>query len=228
MPSHRKGDLSEGLSPEISIVARGQAFHDAETSNGLRDNKGECSYGVPGSETVAGKSTVMSERGRSVRFSAHEYRVEVEKTTKRKGRTEVGSVHIVRWAARSSGGLKFLWRSIGERYIQKGRSNFLPAVLWDGGQGVRRETESEGSEEKCRAVIERETSQGEPVGQRWDKVEPAIWRRRRSQSPIEPRCLRAARHGRTASDPRRTHAVPERHRDKLNYKRKSEVGSDAA
>ena len=108
MPSHRKGDLSaaakaEGLSPEIFVVARGQAFHDAETSNGLRDNKGERSYGVPGSETVAGKSTVMSERGRSVRFSAQEYRVEVEKTTKRKGRTEVGSVHISRRATSVEG-----------------------------------------------------------------------------------------------------------------------------
>ena len=70
MPSHRKGDLSaaakaEGLNPEISVVVRGQAFHSAETSNGLRDKNGERNYGVPGSETVAGKSTVMSELGRS-------------------------------------------------------------------------------------------------------------------------------------------------------------------
>jgi hypothetical protein len=75
MSSHRKGDISaaakaEGLSPEIYIVARGQAFHFAETSNGLRDNKGKCNYGVPGSKTVAGKSTVMSELGSSARFSA--------------------------------------------------------------------------------------------------------------------------------------------------------------
>jgi len=70
MPSRREGDLSaaakaEGLSPEIFIVARGQALHFAETSNGLRDNNGKRNYGVPGSETVAGKSTVMSELGRS-------------------------------------------------------------------------------------------------------------------------------------------------------------------
>lgn len=98
MSSHRKGDLSaaakaEGLSPEIYIVARGQALHNAETSNGLRDNNGECSYGVPGSETVAGKSTVVSELGRSVQFFREKYRVEAEKVTKRDDWTEVGSVH---------------------------------------------------------------------------------------------------------------------------------------
>jgi hypothetical protein len=42
--------------------------------------------------------------------------------------------------------------------------------------------ESEGHEEKYRAVIDGET-QDEPVGQRWDKVEPALWWRRRSHSP---------------------------------------------
>lgn len=98
MSSHRKGDLSaaakaEGLSPEIFIVARGQAFHFAETSNGLCDNKGEHSYGVSGSKTVAGKSTVVSELGRSVGFFTKKYRVEAEKATKRDDQTEVGSVH---------------------------------------------------------------------------------------------------------------------------------------
>jgi len=98
MPSHRKGDLSatakaEGLSPEIVNVARGQALHFAETRNGLRDNNGERNYGVPGSETVAGKSTVMPELGRSVSLSEMEHRVEAEKATKREGGTEVGSAH---------------------------------------------------------------------------------------------------------------------------------------
>ena len=74
MSSHREGDLSaaakaEGLSPEIINVARGQALHFAETSNGLCDNKGEHSYGVSGSKTVAGESTVMSELGRSTPLS---------------------------------------------------------------------------------------------------------------------------------------------------------------
>ena len=98
MSSHREGDLSaaakaEGLSPEIINVARGQALHFAETSNGLCDNKGEHSYGVSGSETVAGKSTIESELGRSVGFFMKKYRVEAEKVTKRDDRTEVGSVH---------------------------------------------------------------------------------------------------------------------------------------
>ncbi len=65
MSSHREGDLSAAtqvkvLSPEISIDARGQALHLAETSNGLRDKNGERNYGVPGSESAAGKSTVIA------------------------------------------------------------------------------------------------------------------------------------------------------------------------
>ena len=42
-----------------------------------------------------------------------------------------------------------------------------------GGQGVRREAESERHEEKDRAVIKGGTSD-EPVGQRWEKVESAL------------------------------------------------------
>ena len=45
-----------------------------------------------------------------------------------------------------------------------------------GGQGVHREVGSEGHEEKQRAVVDKKD---EPVGQRWGKVEPALWRRRR-------------------------------------------------
>jgi len=71
MSSRGEGDLSvaakaEGLSPEIVIVARGQALRFAETNNGLCDNKGEHSYGVSWAETVVGKLTVVSELGRSV------------------------------------------------------------------------------------------------------------------------------------------------------------------
>ena len=46
-------------------------------------------------------------------------------------------------------------------------------MLCFGGQGVHREVESEGHEEKYRAVIDGET-QDEPVGQRWGKVESAV------------------------------------------------------
>ncbi len=48
-----------------------------------------------------------------------------------------------------------------------------------GGQGVHREVESEGHEEKYRAVIDGGCPEDEPVGQRRGKVEPALWRRRR-------------------------------------------------
>ena len=73
-----------------------------------------------------------------------------------------------------------------------------------GGQGVHREVESEGHEEKYRAVIDGGHPEDELVGQRWDKVESALWRRRRSHSPTAPRCLRTARYGRTVRDLRRT------------------------
>src|SRR6266571_487269 len=79
--------------------------------------------------------------------------------------------------------------------------------------------ESEGHEEKYRAVIDGET-QDEPVGQRWGKVESALLRRRRSHSPTAPRCLRAARYRRTARDLRRTDRVSGWHRSKQTYKRK--------
>src|SRR5207253_4617032 len=52
-----------------------------------------------------------------------------------------------------------------------------------GGQGVHREVESEGHEEKYRAVIDGGHPEDEPVGQRWGKVEPALWRRRRLIHP---------------------------------------------
>ena len=54
-----------------------------------------------------------------------------------------------------------------------------PASLLVGGQGVRSDPESEGFEEKYRAVIESGATPDEQVGQRWGKVEPAVWGRRR-------------------------------------------------
>jgi hypothetical protein len=86
--------------------------------------------------------------------------------------------------------------------------------------------ESEGHEEKYRAVIDGGYPEDEPVGQRWGKVEPALWRRRRSHSPTAPRCLRMARYGRTARDLRRTGRVPSSIgvSDPIS---KSEMGSDA-
>ena len=89
-----------------------------------------------------------------------------------------------------------------------------------GGQGVHREVESEGHEEKYRAVIDGGHPEDEPVGQRWGKVEPALRRRRRSHSPTAPRCLRTARYGRTTCDLRRTGRVTRWHWSKQTYKRK--------
>src|SRR5512142_3476630 len=95
------------------------------------------------------------------------------------------------------------------------------------GQGVRREAGSERLAEKYRAVIEGGHPHDEPVGQRWGKVEPALWGRRRSYPPTVSRCLRTARSGRSRRDPRRTRSVPGWHRDQRPYTPQSEVGSDA-
>lgn len=87
-----------------------------------------------------------------------------------------------------------------------------------GGQGVHREVESGGFAEQSRAVVEGVIPQDEPVGQRWGKVEPALWGRRRSHPPTAPRCLRTARDGRSMRDPRRAPKVSVWQRDKQPYK----------
>jgi len=102
-----------------------------------------------------------------------------------------------------------------------------PSARTTGGQGVRREAGSERPAEKYRAVIEGGHPHDEPVGQRWGKVEPALWGRRRSHPPTVSRCLRTARYGRSRRDPRRTRPVPGWHRDQRPYKPEGEVVSDA-
>ena len=62
------------------------------------------------------------------------------------------------------------------------KADLKPPLSLSGGQGVRREAESEGHE-KYRAVIEGLHPEDELVGRGWGKVEPAIGRRRRSHSP---------------------------------------------
>jgi hypothetical protein len=52
-------NASEGFSPEICPVALGQGFFHLEASIAAHDN-GECVSGVPGSQTIAGHSTVHS------------------------------------------------------------------------------------------------------------------------------------------------------------------------
>ncbi len=62
MRSQREGVLSATTqvkvsSPEIVNIAQGQGFHVLEASTAARV-KGECVSGVPGSESVAGNTTV--------------------------------------------------------------------------------------------------------------------------------------------------------------------------
>src|SRR5450432_1422426 len=105
------------------------------------------------------------------------------------------------------------------RKLDTAKADLEPPLAVPGGQGVHREVESEGHEEKYRAVIDGGHPEDELVGQRRGKVEPALWRRRRSHSPAAPRCLRTARYGRTTCDLRRTGRVSGWHRSKQTYKR---------
>ena len=123
----------------------------------------------------------------------------------------------------SLAGERKVWRTL---YGHEGESRIQPrgpeatAPRDSGGQGVRREAESEGHAEKYRAVVDGGHPDDEPVGQRWGKVEPALWGRRRSHPPTVSRCLRTARYGRSRRDPRRTRSVLGWHREKRPYKRK--------
>jgi hypothetical protein len=66
------------------------------------------------------------------------------------------------------------------RKPETAKTNLEPSFSWClGGQGVRSDPESEGFEEKYRAVINGGHPEDEQVGQRWSKVEPALWGRRR-------------------------------------------------
>jgi hypothetical protein len=71
------------------------------------------------------------------------------------------------------------------------------SLQFSGGRG---EVESEGHEEKYRAVIKGGYPDDELVGRRWAKVEPALRGLRRSHSPTAPRCVQIARYGRTMRD----------------------------
>ena len=83
-------------------------------------------------------------------------------------------------------GEKKVWRSLNgkrKRKPETAKADLKPRLAVPGGQGVRREAESEGHEEKHRAVIEGSQPDDDLVGRGWGKVEPAVGRRRRSHSP---------------------------------------------
>ena len=58
--------------------------------------------------------------------------------------------------------------------LDTAKADLEPPLAVPGGQGVRREAESEGHDEKYRAVIDGGHPEDELVGQRWGKVEPAL------------------------------------------------------
>ena len=101
-----------------------------------------------------------------------------------------------------------------------------PAGYLAGGQGVRSDPESEGFEEKYRAVID----WGEPRMNRSAKdgarSSPHYGGEGVTHSPIVPRCLLTARYGRFMCDPRRPAGVLVLNQvsDPIS---ESEMGSDA-
>src|SRR6476661_7373334 len=86
----------------------------------------------------------------------------------------------------SPAGERKVWRSLNgheDESRKQPRRDLKPPLAVPGGQGVRREAESEGPAEKYWAVIEGRHPEDELVGRGWGKVEPAKGRRRRSHSP---------------------------------------------
>ena len=69
------------------------------------------------------------------------------------------------------------------RKSETAKADLKPPLCGTRRAGVRRKAESEGHEEKCRAVIKGRHPEDELVGRGWGKVEPAVRRRRRSHSP---------------------------------------------
>ena len=93
------------------------------------------------------------------------------------------------------------------------------AQLDPGGQGVHREMESEGHEEKYRAVIEGATPTMNWSAKGGTRSSLQYRGEGVTHSPAAPRCLRTARYGRTMRDLRRTDGVFGRHWSKQTYKR---------
>ncbi len=89
MVSH---NASEGFSPEICLVALDQEVHHSEASIAAHE-QGECVSGGPGSQTIAGHSTVHSGTREShvvLKRSLHQ----AEEARRGYGGMAVGPVHI--------------------------------------------------------------------------------------------------------------------------------------
>ena len=101
-----------------------------------------------------------------------------------------------------------------------------PAGSLAGGQGVRSDPESEGFEEKYRAVIEWERSLMNRSAKDGVRSSPHYGGEGVTHSPIAPRCLLAARYGRFMRDPRRPVGVLVLNQVSAPIS-ESEMGSDA-
>ena len=82
-----------------------------------------------------------------------------------------------------------------------------PASLLVGGQGVRSDPESEGFEEKYRAVIDWGRPRMNRSAKDGARSSPHYGGEGVTHSPIVPRCLLTARYGRFMRDPRRPAGV---------------------
>jgi len=92
-----------------------------------------------------------------------------------------------------------------KRKLDTDKVDLKPLFKETGGQGVHREVESEGHEEKYRAVIDGGYPEDEPVGQKVERGRACtIGAKAFLIRSTKPRCLRTARYGRTTRDLRRT------------------------
>jgi hypothetical protein len=94
-----------------------------------------------------------------------------------------------------------------------------PAGLLAGGQGVRSDLESEGFEEKYRAVIDWARALMNRSAKDGVRSSPHYGGEGVTHSPIVPRCLLAARYGRFMRDPGRPVGVLAPWPGKRPYKR---------
>ena len=95
-----------------------------------------------------------------------------------------------------------------------------PAAEAGGGQGVRSDPESEEFEEKYRAAINGGDPDDEQVGQRWGKVEPALWGRRRYSFTHRTKVFADGTIRKIHARPQETCLCPGQQPGKQPYKRK--------